>query len=392
MSVSNRFMSRLLEHLVELLDVPPSHYQRATQRYQSFGDWLHRDGSRVAEYEPQVYAQGSFRLGTAIRPLTKKEEYDLDMVCELILSKSDVSQRDLKELVGTEVKEYAQANNFNEPAEEKKRCWRLNYADGVSFHMDILPAVPDDDEFKRLLVIRGMPAEFAELAIAITDRKHEKYRQISKDWPRSNPRGFAEWFESRMRRISRARSIALVANGAYASVDEVPTWDWKTPLQRAIQILKRHRDVMFQNDMEFKPISMILTSLAARAYDGETELDLALDGILERMPNFVRTQAPRVPNPVNEAEDFADRWASDPRLERNFWSWHAQAIADLNAIRGENRESALQTSLGRIFDVQLGSSQLAEVAGMMTTIVPAATRSPRVVPISVAPQPWQSDD
>ena len=390
MPVSDRFMNRLLEHLVDLLDVPTSHYQRATQRYQSLGDWFHRDASRIAKFDPQVYSQGSFRLGTAIRPLTKKEEYDLDMVCELVLLKSNVSQRDLKELVGAEIKDYATANNLNEPAKEKKRCWRLNYADGVSFHMDILPAIPDDERFKQFLATKGVQPDFVELAIAITDRQHEDYSRISNDWPHSNPRGFAGWFERRMRSLSRTRTAALVANGAYASVDEVPAWDWKTPLQRAIQILKRHRDVKFQNNLDLKPISMILTSLAARAYNGEAELDLALSGILERMPQFVRTNAPRVPNPVNEVEDFADRWASDPRLERNFWSWHTQAVADFDGIRNTKTESELQSLVGRLFDVYLPSKQLTEVVRLLPVNVPLVRSTPKVTPIVSAPRPWQS--
>lgn len=42
-------------------------------------------------------------------------------------------------------------------------------------------------------------------------------------------------------------------------------------LQRIVQILKRHRDIMFNGD-EDKPISIIITTLASRAYRGETNL------------------------------------------------------------------------------------------------------------------------
>jgi hypothetical protein len=35
----------------------------------------------------------------------------------------------------------------------------------------------------------------------------------------------------------------------------------KTPLQQAVQILKRHRDMMFADDPEHKPISVIITTL-----------------------------------------------------------------------------------------------------------------------------------
>ena len=38
--------------------------------------------------------------------------------------------------------------------------------------------------------------------------------------------------------------MRLVESRAYAKVDDVPPYEWKTPLQRSIQIMKRHRDVM----------------------------------------------------------------------------------------------------------------------------------------------------
>ena len=148
---------QVLEHIADLLDIPPSHYKLAIERYKSLGEWLHRPESCVAEYDPEVYAQGSFRYGTVIRPLLGGEEYDLDLVSQLALSKERVSQARLKELVGVEIKGYASAHNMNEPAHEGNRCWRLDYADDVSFHMDILPAVPDDDAFKRKLVTLGIP-------------------------------------------------------------------------------------------------------------------------------------------------------------------------------------------------------------------------------------------
>jgi hypothetical protein len=66
----------------------------------------------------------------------------------------------------------------------------------------------------------------------------------------------------------RERKDALPASGA---PEDVPTYELKTPLQRAIQLLKRHRDVMFVDNLDVAPISMILTNLAGHAYGGEAE-------------------------------------------------------------------------------------------------------------------------
>lgn len=385
-----RYMNRLLGHLIELLDIPPSHYRQATERYRSLSDWFHRDGSRISHMDPSVYSQGSFRLGTVIRPLTGRDEYDLDLVCQLFLLMTEVSQREVKSLVGAEIQDYSTAKGFKEPASEKKRCWRLNYADEISFHMDILPAVPDNEEFKRRLIQAGVDRDQAVLAVAITDTRHPDFQVITPAWPRSNPAGFARWFEIRTADQGLTRSLELVRNRAYASVEEVPAYEWKTPLQRAIQILKRHRDVMFQDDPDGRPISMIITSLSAHAYAGETELYPALSGILERMPTHISSALPRVPNPVNPAEDFADAWRFDPRLEDNFWNWHTQACADLHAISERPETLQLQSMLDDRFGVRLFERQIDDLAAMSVAVVrPVERRQPTV--IQSAPQPWRKN-
>ena len=326
-------MSQLLDKLVDLLDIPASHYKLATERYRSLGEWLHRDGSRVADFDPAICPQGSFNYGTVIRPLFGEDEYDLDLVCTLqSLSKGCITQKYVKNIVGQEIKDYAAAHNMRSPAHEGKRCWRLDYADDVSFHMDILPSIPDDVETIRALVALGVDPELAAQTIAITDREHAQYSEVSSDWPRSNPKGFAEWFKRRMRHVAEHRMRQLVLNEIYASIDEVPAYEWRTPLQRSIQLLKRHRDVMFRERPAGKPISMIITTLAAHAYQGEADLHEALVNIIDGMPDYVRDEEPRIPNPVNPAEDFADRWKRDRSRESNFWQWLAQAKADVHNL------------------------------------------------------------
>src|SRR5262249_47170933 len=159
------YLNLLLDYVLALLDVPPSHYEKAAERYRSLGEWLHRRESKVAQLSPEVYPQGSFRYGTVIRPLLAAEEYDLDLVCQIVLSKSEVTQKYVKQLVGDEIKAYAAAHSFKEPAEEKYRCWRLNYADDVNFHMDILPCVPEDVSFIQQLARLGVPPELAAMAV-----------------------------------------------------------------------------------------------------------------------------------------------------------------------------------------------------------------------------------
>lgn len=381
---------RVIEELINGLDIPDSLYDNARSRYESVGSWLHRKESSVAAFTPAVTPQGSFRLGTVVRPLLECEEYDLDLVCQLQkLCKRDLSQKRLKELVGQEIQGYAAVNGMKEPASEHRRCWRLDYADHVSFHMDILPCIPNDDIGRRVLLAANAPSDLTDLSIAITDKKYPSYAVISDDWLSSNPVGFARWFEGRMRDIAAPRRASLVATRKYASVDQVPAFEWKTPLQRCVQILKRHRDMMFKDNPEDKPISMIITTLCAHAYGGEADIGVALQTILRQMPYHVRPVTPRVPNPTNPAEDFADKWREDSTRERNFWLWHKQASADIATILGLEARAVLRT-FGDRFGIRPDEGRIHAALSGNRTIIGVPSPKP-VIPVHSPAKPWRQD-
>ena len=320
MSINLKRFSQLLESIAKTLDISDSHYEQAVKRYESIGKWLERDESRLARYGPEIHTQGSFLLGTVTKPIFNVEEYDLDLVSQLNLQKNDVTQEDLKNLIGYEIISYARANNMNAPAEEGRRCWTLNYADGAQFHMDILPAIPDVKSFKLLLESRGYSSStWSDFAIAITDKTLPNYSRIDADWPCSNPKGYAAWFRSRMETEFNTRREFL-AESMQARAEDVPEYKVKTPLQRAIQILKRHRDIMFVKNSDDKPISIIITTLAGHAYNNESDLLDTLQNLVKGLPRYIQNinGVTLIPNPVNPLENFADKWQEHPHRKQNF--------------------------------------------------------------------------
>jgi hypothetical protein len=275
-----------------------------------------------------------------------------------------------------------------DPIEERNRCWRLFYADEFSFHLDALPCVPEDQRVIDTIVKIGVPASLATLAVAITDRRHPQYEQISAALFSSNPRGFATWFEECARSWALPRLRDLVKSSLYASVKDVPAYEFKTSLQQAIQILKRHRDVMFRASPTVAPISMIITNLAAHAYAGESDLHTALTNIVEKMPHFVRSERPRIPNPANPVEDYADKWSLDPKLERCFWQWHTQVRADLKRLPTFVTGETLAKDVERTFGVLLGEEELRPFAVERVWRAPAIVRAPALVIPASTPRPW----
>ncbi|WP_319469965.1 nucleotidyltransferase [uncultured Pseudodesulfovibrio sp.] len=370
--------------LVDTLDITDTQYGIAENRYQALGDWLTRDGSSLRLYNPTVHPQGSILLGTVVKPFGAEDEFDVDLVCEILMDKTTVSQRKLKQAVGKEVKDYATTNNFKKACKEGKRCWTLEYADDAKFHMDVLPAIPDKDKLRLMLEARDYDVpDQTDKAIAITDNTYPSYSMVSQDWPISNPKGYHEWFKSRMLvRFTAKRD--LLAESMKANVEDVPDYKVKTPLQQCVQLLKRHRDMMFQKDMDNKPISIIITTLAAHAYNNEDNIVDALLSITQNMHRFIEDIAgiSWVKNPVNPLENFADKWPDNPKLKENFKAWLTRIRVDFAYALQSADLAGLADRLGKPMGSDLASKTLNEVEG------PSLKDMLKTALGSVAMQPW----
>jgi len=350
--------NQLLDNLARELDIPPSKYQAAVQRYTAVGNWLECGEYDGCDGSPRIYPQGSFRLGTVVRPIRegKEADYDIDLVCEFRGEKESTSPGNAKSAVGDRLKEHGQYSRMLD--REGRRCWTLEYAeeDRIGFHLDVLPSLPEAAQVIAFTSQAGVPYEMARKAIAITDRQLAGVYS----WSTSNPDGYADWFGMAQRPIFEKTAIAqkqvlLQENlGLFKNIEDVPDQLVKTPLQRAIQLLKRHRDVRFSgHEIESdKPISMVVTTLSARLYQQEGDTYSALQSIVEKLCAHSGLLQPTtrldeelaglslitrkpdgtwyIANPVNPAENFADRWHENgDRKARAFFQWASWVRSDL---------------------------------------------------------------
>lgn len=380
-----------LQDLADELEVPDSRYEQAEARYKSLGDWLHRPKSTVRDYGPQVYVQGSFRLGMAIKPANDQEEYDVDAVCEFRqLNTGSGTQEQLKTALGVEVEAYRQAYGMLKPMRERRRCWTLDYADGAQFHMDVMPAVPNDQAFRQLLERNQLDTRFAATGIAITDNESYNYRYLSADWHRSNPKGYHQWFIARMKVVFERRRLQLKERTRVtASVETIPDYKVKTPLQQAIMILKRHRDLRFADRPDERPISIILTTLAAHAYDGSETIGQALLAILNGMDRYIemRDGVPWVANPTDPWENFADRWRTHPERAMAFREWLQLARTDFSYVATLHSRQSITESIaprvGRPLAERAQKRRGAAASGLL--------RSSSVAPAAISPLAFPSE-
>lgn len=388
----------VLEALVDEVSLSVSTLDKIQSRYESISTHLDRDDSTIKGFDPYVYPQGSINLGTANNPLNKDDDIDVDIVAELQDgSKNTFTQASLKKAVAFEVADYARQQNMA-PPEDGKRCSTLNYKDhdngGHKFHVDILPAIPDHDGYRTVLKAAAHTFHDSDIdgAIAITCKEHSSYNYKSNDWPVSNPRGYARWFESRQSVILKEQRDSLVNKGISASVEDIPLFRVSTPLQKVIKLLKRDRDTTMGDD-EHKPISVIITTLAARAYEGEGDLVSAMRTILINMERHIGRNANGdyyIPNPVNPAENFADRWANEPKKAQRFFDWLRAVKATYSTFLSESIEQSRV-----ILSKSLSDGAFDNVAGRLPVAAPAihtriqqegreAAQSPQVH------KPWQS--
>lgn len=222
-----------------------------------------------------------------------------------------------------------------------------------------------------------LDCSYGNRAINITDRKADgSYR-----YGMSNPNGFADWFLEQQRKVFEAvqlkekQLIVERYSATYAKVDEVPDALVRTPLQRLVQVLKRHGDTRFsgQPDEGDKPISVIITTLAGRAYRGERDLLSALANFMDQIEHFEDSGLIKsengdwvIKNPANPAENFAERW-NDPGSTKSdaFFKWIGWVREDIDELLNVSTTAEFDTAMRKAFGDRPGGTVVNAYNGAM---------------------------
>nr|WP_315174965.1 nucleotidyltransferase [uncultured Flavobacterium sp.] len=369
--------SEILDELGQTLDISETEFNAAVTSYNAVGNWLSSENSALAPYKPEILPQGSFLLGTAIKPISEKDDIDIDIVCKLSSKNPNWTQENLKEIVGDRLKEndiYKQMLD-----EEGRRCWTLEYRKyskkNDQYHIDVLPAIIASGY--RTILERSFSdmqdTNYDKLAIHITDNEEKNYDwDINQEnWLKSNPFGYAKWF------INQATVPTTKMFSLNEGVKPVPKYQTnKLPLQRVVQILKRHRDIKFDGHNE-KPISIIITTLAARAYKKQTNILEALVDVIDNMNNYIEDKYDVekgvwykfIGNPVNSKENFADKWRENPNKQKRFLDWLADVKKDIFEASEKSGSHNIMERLSSSFgdrEVKKAFSNLGDRARLLT--------------------------
>ena len=354
----------ILRDLAAQINISDELFQAADEEYTALGKWIDKkteEGS--TPYTVSIYPQGSFALGTVIKPISDEDDYDLDLVCQ-VENGTGLEAEELKcDVVKPWLTGYKKTKN---DIEEKRRCWHVEYEDVPNFHMDVIPAIP------------RYPSNADSTMICITNK--DKDRDPVYEYQGSNPKGYIRWFFGRCRQRKVASVDGKIMNYDMAQQEDLKQNKNKTKLQKAVQILKRHRDVMFEKDLDNKPISIIITTLAGQLYKGESTILDTLLGFVDGVEAYLNAHRKEdgsysILNPSYAGEDFADKWKEHPERQAAFFTWIYQLQGDFNL---ENLISRDRVTMGNAVKKSFGAVSGAMIFGVRGIVEANAVKAGEV--------------
>jgi hypothetical protein len=345
----------LLHHVNEFISIKEDEISAASGAYEDLADIIVKKLNWPRE-NIKIHPQGSASSSTLIRSPNSNERFDIDAICEVDhLDAYKNGPIAFFENIGHAL----EGEDFE--IEMKKRCWRIQWR-GKGYYIDLTPAVKSNNISLNETNVKYFVqnTEYSEDAVWVVN-------EPTREWFSSNPRGFNKWISDR-----NLDSKFLIISPAMEMLDEAyraeaePVPDQAISLQDnlllAIRLFKRHRDIKVKRNLlsaEFKPISVIITTLLGQCVNAMRENGRSYSSIVEllevlsvTLPKLVYFDGknPIIPNPTAEDENFADRWLEDDnqRME-NFFIWTESLRNDLKKLAVARDDSSRLDIIKDIF-------------------------------------------
>lgn len=346
---------KLLIESLKDIDITPTMEKNAREKYKAISEYL--NGQNL---ESDFYPQGSFLLGTVIRPYRdgKDKNYDLDILALLKNEKSNTDPQSTKNDVGDCIK--SSELYKSKLSKEDKNCWTLEYAEvsgGVGFNLDIVPCVNEEENIKTEIVNSGVDLNYVFKTVSITEKEDSNY-----SWLTSNPLGFGDWFKdiserfiSTEMKMEQFHNFPVELREIYNKVENIPNYYYRSNLQRAVQVVKRHRDIFYDRsrNIKSKPSSILITALIADSVKDELNLSI-IDIIKVFIHKFKNNQISimvdnKILNPVDLREDFISKISESEKNIMNSW------LADLSNFINIDSEIEFKKSIHNDFNSKMYS-------------------------------------
>lgn len=317
---------KLLNSVLEHIAIDEENIKEAEKKYQEIAKHLQNHLDTIS---PEIKTQGSARIKTIITGIGNSN-FDIDSFSRSTCIKG------LEEYPMEFFDKYSDTLRIKYPtAENKNRCIKIPM-NGLPFYIELTPIVELD---------HGL--------LYVVDRE-------TQSWKRSDPDKYADWFEACCR-------SSMIRHALTDSVEPIPDQhiDKADILRKAVRLLKRHRDYFYYKNKNLapadKPISCIITTLAAMAYVGLQEIYLyggqvneveRLLNVIRLMPKLIEKSGSSwvVQNPTIEGENFAEKWNKHPERKDAFFNWIDQLEKDIvKILESANDERLLKKSIADAF-------------------------------------------
>ena len=308
--------------IIRGLDISPTLYKNAVEKYQALGHFLNDNG-----LEAEIYPQGSFAFGTVVRPSAKDSSasYDLDFICQVTGTRDDYTPAGLRDKVESVLKS---SKIYADRLKIDDTCFTIEYADvgEIGFTIDVVPATDESEKTKQRLVLKSAAPALIDTSISIPKCGNERKFQ----WITNNPKGFRKWFDdinapflASSKKAERMRIFAE-NRALYESVEEIP------PISAIINVAVTKIAEHFNPDCTvFELLNYVFSELAIYGeHQHITEKDFSQRYGVRTV--FLRPAGKwYIENPANPEDNLADQWNIDARIPTKFFQWIRVAQSDL---------------------------------------------------------------
>ncbi len=305
----------LLADIAMRIQLSRTNHKLAVERYEALTEWIERSDSPLHERVSLLYPQGSMAIGSTISPKLKNDEFDLDIIAELLLSAGFIPSKVLTILyIAIKDKKGTQYYNMTK---RNSRCVTVYYADGM--HLDITPAIR----------ISAQPPRTSHIFHSNPEDPTDQDKKII-----ANPYGFSEWYKIQTRpdqhfALAFAERTARYERGmifAEAQLEDVPKLDpfyQKSVVTVALQLVKRWRNVKYDSRSGRQPPSVMLAKLMgdSKLDNGRLSAELKFQaGKLLKLFQDCQSQGQliTVTNPTCKVDVFSDRWPANLTEQKVF--------------------------------------------------------------------------
>jgi hypothetical protein len=148
----------LLADIAIRIQLTPSSHDLAVGRAKTIQDYIERKNSPLEGKVELFYPQGSMAIGATIAKKLKNDEFDIDLIAQLLLPADIQPARALDILL--EAISADEGSRYYNTVERRTRCITVHYADQM--HLDVTPTILVPDKLPRTSTIFHSPTSVTE--------------------------------------------------------------------------------------------------------------------------------------------------------------------------------------------------------------------------------------